>query len=80
MPFSNPLGVWIGWACGFTTAILTGFSGEIFGWVDVVTKQAPVSFQWMGPSALVVNLVVGTIACWSLHRPKAFEASREPFK
>jgi SSS family solute:Na+ symporter len=62
--FANPLGVWIGWACGMATAVLLGFSGEIFGWHDEATKLAPVSFQWMGPSALVVNLVTGTIACW----------------
>lgn len=63
VPFSNPTGVWVGWACGFTTAVLIGFSGEFFGWVDPETKQAPVSFQWMGPAALAVNLVVGTLAC-----------------
>ena len=68
--FSNPLGVWIGWACGLTTEVLIGFSGEIFGWYqpDPDTKLAPVSFQWMGPAALAVNLLVGTIACWLISR------------
>lgn len=69
VPFSNPRGVWIGWACGFTTAVLIGFSGEIFGWVDIEETRAPVSFQWMGPSALVVNLAIGTLACWVLSKP-----------
>ena len=68
--FANPGGVWIGWFCGFTTAALIGFSGELFGWHTSPdhpgVKLAPVSFQWMGPVALVVNLLTGTIACWLL--------------
>ena len=79
VPFSNPLGVWIGWAFGFTTAVLLGFSGEIFGWQDPATKLAPVSFQWMGPSALIVNMLTGTIACWLFRgtRRKASEGVPE---
>ena len=61
VPFSKPLAVWIGWACGMTTAILIGFSGQIFG-VDPVTKLPPVSFQWIGPTSLFVNMVVGLVA------------------
>jgi SSS family solute:Na+ symporter len=60
IPFSKPLGVWIGWACGMTTAILIGFSGQIFG-VDPITKLPPVSFQWIGPTSLSVNIVVGLV-------------------
>ncbi|MDA1056085.1 MAG: hypothetical protein O3C40_37365 [Planctomycetota bacterium] len=60
VPFSKPLAVWIGWACGMTTAILIAFSGQIFG-IDPVTKLPPVSFQWIGPTSLVVNLVVGLV-------------------
>ncbi|MBP88559.1 MAG: sodium-coupled permease [Planctomycetaceae bacterium] len=77
VPFANPRGVWIGWACGFTTAVLIGFSGELFGWIDLdlKTQRAPVSFQWMGPSALAVNMVVGTLACWLL-RDRTIKAPR----
>jgi SSS family solute:Na+ symporter len=60
VPFSKPAAVWIGWACGMTTAILIAFSGQIFG-VDPVTKLAPVSFQWIGPTSLLVNIAVGLV-------------------
>ncbi len=60
VPFSKPAAVWIGWACGMTTAILIAFSGQIFG-VDPATELPPVSFQWIGPTSLVVNLVVGLV-------------------
>lgn len=61
VPFSKPLAVWIGWACGMTTAVLIAFSGQIFG-VDPVSNLPPVSFQWIGPTSLVVNLTVGLVA------------------
>jgi hypothetical protein len=39
-------------------AVLVGFSGEIFGFVDEVTKRAPVSFQWIPVAALLAGLGV----------------------
>ena len=58
VPFANAAGAWIGTACGVTTAVLTAFSGPIFG-VDPVTGLDPVSFQWISPCALVVGLTTG---------------------
>ncbi|MCA9429933.1 MAG: sodium-coupled permease, partial [Candidatus Omnitrophica bacterium] len=60
VPFARPLGVWAGWFCGTTTAILIAFSGPIFGY-NPVTGYDPVSFQWIAPSALTVNITVGLI-------------------
>jgi len=34
------------------------------------TAEDPISFQWIGPVALLVNITVGTIACWLLSRTK----------
>lgn len=70
VPFSKPAAVWIGWACGMTTAILIAFSGQIFG-VDPVTNLPPVSFQWIGPTSLVVNIVVGLVASLVIPAPHA---------
>ncbi len=75
VPFANKPGVWIGWFFGVTTAALIAFSGEIFGFYEIVDgrtnevidKLAPVSFQWTGPASLAVNLIVGTIACRLFH-------------
>lgn len=33
-----------------------------------ITAQDPVSFQWIGPTALVVNIAAGTAASWLLSR------------
>jgi solute:Na+ symporter, SSS family len=63
LPFSTPLGVWIGWLCGIVTAVLVAFSGQIFG-VDPVTGYDPISFQWIAFATLVVNLTVGTVVSW----------------
>jgi SSS family solute:Na+ symporter len=63
VPFSTPLGVWVGWLCGIITAVLTAFSGPIFG-VDPETGYDPISFQWIGLSALVVNFTVGMVVSW----------------
>ena len=73
VPFSTPLGVWTGWLCGMITAVLTAFSGPIFG-VDPQTGYDPISFQWIGLSTLVVNLTVGTVVSWLSYkgnRPKS---------
>ena len=68
VPRANPTGVWIGWICGTTTAVLIAFSGYFFG-RDPITNYDPISFQWIAPSALIVNLVIGYIACRIFHRP-----------
>ena len=61
VPFAKPAGVLLGALCGIATAALIAFSGPIFG-VDPETGLDPVSFQWIGPAALLVNIVVGTLA------------------
>ena len=58
VPFAKPAGVWAGAIAGTTTAALVAFSGLIFG-PNPETGLDPVSFQWIGPSALVVDLAVG---------------------
>ncbi|MCF6287444.1 MAG: hypothetical protein L3K26_20020, partial [Candidatus Hydrogenedentes bacterium] len=62
VPRSNAPGVWIGWFSGIVTAVLIAFSGFFFG-RDPVTGYDPVSFQWIAPAAILVNVVVGHIAC-----------------
>lgn len=96
IPFASRAGVWIGTICGTATAVLTGFSGPIFGFLpgpidltpDNVQAMAtayatvaadvtghltvvrgfgpsnpldPISFQWIGPIAITVNIVTGCI-------------------
>lgn len=62
VPFATPLGAWMGAAYGLTTATFIGF------W-DGLTGGAPISFQWMGAGALVVNLAVGLVVCrWGPRR------------
>jgi len=69
VPFANAKGVWIGTICSVTVAVLVAFSGDLFG-VDPETGFAPVSFQLISPSALIVGLVAGLIAC-KIFAPKA---------
>ncbi|MBX3179690.1 MAG: sodium/solute symporter [Candidatus Hydrogenedentes bacterium] len=66
VPRSNPFGVWVGWFCCTATAVTIAFSGYFFG-RDPVTNYDPISFQWIAPSAIIVNIVTGYIACraWS---------------
>ena len=61
VPFANAPGVWIGVTCSITAAILIAFSGPIFG----MNEQGldPVSFQWISPSALLVGIGAGSLAC-----------------
>jgi SSS family solute:Na+ symporter len=61
VPFANAKGVWIGVSCSIVVAVLIAFSGPIFG----MNEQGldPVSFQWISPTALVVGIVVGCLAC-----------------
>ena len=69
VPFARPAGVIVGAVCGTTTAALIAFSGPIFG-MDPTTGLDPVSFMWIGPTALLVNLATGTLASLLLRRYK----------
>jgi SSS family solute:Na+ symporter len=61
VPFANAPGVWIGVICSIVAAVLIAFSGPIFG----MNEQGldPISFQWISPVALVVGIIVGSLAC-----------------
>ena len=56
VPFASVPGVIIGAVCGTTTAILIAFSGPISG-----AETDPISFQWIAPAAITVNIVTGCI-------------------
>ena len=58
IPIARAPGVVAGTVAGITTAVLIAFSGPLFG-VNPVTGYDPVSFQWIGPASLAVNLLVG---------------------
>ncbi len=72
VPFASTAGVLAGAVCGITAAVLVAFSGPIFGYVPGSDKLDPISFQWIAPSALVVNIVVGLIVS------KAFPNKERP--
>ena len=57
---SSTAGVWAGAIGGVTTAVLIAFSGPIFG-ADPETGLDPISFQWISPAALVVNIAIGML-------------------
>ncbi|MCP4787915.1 MAG: sodium-coupled permease [Fuerstiella sp.] len=61
VPFASPIGVTVGAFCGTTTAVLIAFSGPIFGFVPGSEELDPVSFQWIAPAAITVNIVTGCI-------------------
>jgi SSS family solute:Na+ symporter len=63
VPFARPIGVWVGTICGATTAVLIAFSGPIFG-RDPDTGLDPISFQWIAPCALAVDLTIGCAVSW----------------
>lgn len=54
VPFATPLGALVGCAYGVATAVLIAF------W-ELITDGPPLSFNWVGPSALVVDLVVAIL-------------------
>ena len=56
VPFASPRGVVVGAIFGTATAVLIAFSGPISG-----AKVDPISFQWIAPVAITVNLVTGCI-------------------
>ena len=61
VPFASPTGVWIGTICSTMTAALIAFSGPIFGFVAGTVDQDPISFQWIAPTAITVNLITGCL-------------------
>ena len=67
VPFAKPLGVWAGTTLGVLAAGLIAFSGPLFG-MDPVTGEDPVSFMWVAPSALAVDLSAGTLISYWQHR------------
>ena len=67
VPFAKPLGVGVGTILGGLAAGLTAFSGSIFG-MNPVTGEDPVSFIWVAPVALTVDLSIGTLVSYWQHR------------
>jgi SSS family solute:Na+ symporter len=74
VPFASPRGVWIGAICGTATAVLIAFSGPIFGFVPGTDDLDPISFQWISPAAITVNIVTGCVG--SLLFPRAATNSK----
>lgn len=70
VPFARPAGVAAGAVCGISVAGLIAFSGPLFG-ADPMMGDDPVSFMWISPIALGVNMAVGTAVSWilSMKRP-----------
>ena len=76
VPFARPLGVLVGTVYGVSTAGLIAFSGSVYeamqgmSFFGVSTIQTTaISFQWVIPVSLLVNLTAGTAACWLLQAP-----------
>ena len=67
VPFARPAGVVVGAVFGTVTAALIAFSGPLLG-LDPETGYDPVSFMWIGPAALVVNIATGTVVSLALTR------------
>jgi SSS family solute:Na+ symporter len=65
--YARPAGVWLGTVAGIIVAVLIAFSGPILGY-KAETGTDPVSFVWMSPATLVVNILVGHFACLLLPR------------
>lgn len=62
IPFSTPLGALLGCAYGLTTATLVGF------WTNF-TGQPSISYHWIGPVTLAVNLLVAIpVSKWGPRR------------
>jgi len=62
IPFSTPLGALLGCAYGLTTATLVGF------WSNF-TDQPNISYHWIGPLTLLINLLVAIpVSKWGPRR------------
>ena len=75
VPFARPAGVVAGTICGVLAAALIAFSGPIFGMLP--NGNDPVSFIWISPVALSVDLAVGTIVSWILHKRAVLRRTSE---
>ena len=74
VPFARPAGVVAGTVCGLAAAALIAFSGPIFGMLP--NGNDPVSFIWISPIALSVDLTVGITVSWILHKRAALASTR----
>jgi len=61
VPFARPIGVFAGTVCGIGTAAAIAFSGPLFGFVGPDQNLDPVSFQYIGPCSILVDLSVGCL-------------------
>ena len=69
IPIARPLGVVVGTIYGVSTALLVAFSGSLYETLEGATffdvsspiDVTPISFQWIAPLALAVNLGAGTL-------------------
>lgn len=68
VPFSTPLGAFVGVAYGFATALLVAF------W-DLITEGEPLSFQWIGISSFLVALLVSCLVSRFGPKPEDRKAS-----
>ena len=61
--FAKPAGVAVGAIYGIVTAILIAFSGSFYEVLGAGTEidTTALSFQWISPVALCVNLLAGTL-------------------
>jgi SSS family solute:Na+ symporter len=75
---ATPLGVWIGALFGTTTAVLIAFSGPFFGFVGEEKDLDPISFQWIAPTTLVVNIGVGCLVSWLDRKFRKIGAAKQP--
>lgn len=76
--FASPVGVWIGAFCGTVTAALIAFSGPIFGYVPGSDELNPISFQWIAPVSLGVNILTGCLGSKLFPRKNLTETSDSP--
>lgn len=65
VPFATAAGILAGAVNGIATAVTIAFSGPIFG-IKPTTGHHPISFIWIAPTALAVNLLVGILASLTL--------------
>jgi SSS family solute:Na+ symporter len=70
VPFARPIGVVVGTLCGIVTAVLIAFSGPIFG-MNPETGLDPISFMWISPVALSVNIAVGCLVSLAIGKAQA---------